>query len=121
MAATRTLWIAEALVSALAVALVYDAAATGETGAFLAIELPLFAVAFLLTAFVGGAGKVLAVGAGLGFAFATLLAFGASGFFSPVDLFVIGLIIAGALYPGWALGVGVGALTRGLNSGVSNR
>ena len=69
----------------------------------------------------GGAGKVLALGARLGIAFATLLGIGGSDFVSPGDVFASGMIIAGALYPGWALGVGLGALVRGLNAGRSNR
>jgi hypothetical protein len=122
MARTRTLWIFEALASAVALALVYRALASDGTGALVGIELALFATAFLLTAGLGGAGKVLALGAGLGFGFATLLSVGgASGFFSPGELFVIGLIVAGALYPGWALGVGVGALARGMGSRRSSR
>jgi hypothetical protein len=121
MARARTLWIVEALASALALVLVYRCPASGETGALLGVELALFATAFLLTAYRGGAGKVLALGVGLGLAFATLLAMGASDFFSPGELFVIGMIVAGALYPGWALGVGVGALARDLNAGRSNR
>jgi hypothetical protein len=122
MARTRTLWILEALASAVALALVYRALASDGTGALVGIELALFATALLLTAGLGGAGKVLALGAGLAFGFATLLSVGgASGFFSPGDLFVIGLIVAGALYPGWALGVGVGALARGMGSRRSSR
>ena len=106
----------------MALALVYRALASDGAGALAAIELALFATAFLLTAYLGGAGKVLALGAGLGFGFATLLSVGgASGFFSPGELFVIGLIVAGALYPGWALGVGVGALVRGMGSRRSSR
>jgi hypothetical protein len=122
MARTRTLWIFEALAAAVALALVHRALASAGTGALVAIELALFATAFLLTACLGGAGKVLALGAGLGFGFATLLSVaGVSGFFSPGELFVIGLIVAGALYLGWALGVGVGALARGVGARKSNR
>ena len=120
MERTRALWIGEALVSALAVTLVYRAA-SGETGALIRIELALFALAFLLTTCLGGAGRVLALGAGLGVAFATLAAISASGFLSPPDMFAIGLIIAGALYPAWALGVGLGALVRSVSAGRSNR
>ena len=100
--------------------LVYTGVA-GGTGAFLAIELALFGVAFFLTAVLGGARKILAVGVGLGLAFATLLAAVASGYFSPGEVFTIGVIVGGALYPGWALGVGVGVLARGMGARRSNR
>jgi len=121
MARTRALWIVEALASAVALALVYRGPASGETGTLVGVEVTLFGVAFLLTAHLGCAGKVLALGAGLGLAFATLLAMGASGFLSPGDLFIIGAIVAAALYPGWALGVGVGALARGMGARRSSR
>jgi hypothetical protein len=111
----------EVLAAAAAVALVYDGAFTGQTRTFAGIELALFAVALFLTACLGGAGKVLAIGGGLGLAFATLLAMGASDFFSPGDLFMIGVIVAAAFYPGCALGVGLGALVRSISAGRSNR
>jgi hypothetical protein len=81
----------------------------------------LFAVAVLLTACLSGAGMVLALGAGLGIAFATLLAIGASGFLSPGETFAIGLIVAGALYPMDARRSASVALARGMGARRFNR
>ena len=120
MNTVRTIWITESLLSLAALASVYSVTAD-QAGDFVVAELVLFAVAFLATLFSGAPGKVLAVGVGLGLALATLLAIAASSSgcgesdiicFGPGELFVIGLIAAGALYPGWALGTGLGKLAR---------
>ena len=128
MRIARTFWIVEALGSALVLVLVYSGPASGSTSAFGGIELALFAVAFLLVACLGGPGKVLALGAGLGVVLATLAAAGSPGCgesdficFTPGEVFALGLIVAGALYPGWALGAGIGALVRGTNVRRSSR
>jgi hypothetical protein len=120
MRTTRTIWISEALVSISLFALIFSQLSTDEAGAFLMTELPLFTVAFLVAMLAGRPGKILALGVGLGFAFAAVLAIGASDScsdsdilcFGPGAMFAIGLIFAGALYPGWALGTGLGTLAR---------
>jgi hypothetical protein len=127
MQIARSPWIVVTLGSTLALALV--GLAVGEARAFLLVELVLFTVAFLLARLLGGPGKVLALGAGLGLAFATLAALATSGncsesdliCFSPGETFAIGLIVSGGLYPGWALGAGAGALVRGTSDRRSNR
>jgi hypothetical protein len=99
----------------------------GEARAFLVAELALFGVSLLLTLFVGRPGKLLGVGVALGLALAMLLAIVVSNYCIDGDCgdggagFLLGLLLAGALYPGWALGVGVGTLVRGLSAGESNR
>jgi hypothetical protein len=123
----RWIWFFEVLGSALA--LVWIAAALDEAGGgFIWLEIGLFTVAFVLSTFVGGPGKILLLGIGIGFTLATVMAIGTSGScdddflcFSPGDVFALGLIFSGALYPGWALGAGVGALARGSSVRGSNR
>jgi hypothetical protein len=122
MTSTRSLWIAESLLSLAALAAVYSQLATWRAVTFVVAELGLFVIAFVATLLSDAPGKVLVAGVGLGLACATLLAIVApsSGcsesdiicFDDPGLLFVIGLIGAGALYPGWALGTGLGALAR---------
>jgi hypothetical protein len=121
MTRTRSIWIAESLLSLAALAAVYSQLATWRAGAFVVTELALFAVAFLAALLSGAPGKVLIAGVGLGLAFATLLAIVASSpgcsegdiiCFDAGGLFAIGVIAAGALYPGWALGTGLGTLAR---------
>ena len=127
MQIARSPWIVVTLVSVLALALI--GLATGEARAFLLVELVLFTAAFLLARLLGGPGKVLTLGAGLGLAFATVAALSTSGScsesdlicFSPGEVFAIALIVSGALYPGWALGVALGAFARRKSDKRSNR
>jgi hypothetical protein len=129
MKIARTFWLFEALISLSLLVLVYDQVASDEAGRFIGAEFALFAVAFMATLLFGRAGWVLTAGVALGFTFATVLLLGTSGAcdesdficFSPGDVFAIGLIISGALYPGWAFGAGVGMLTRAACAGESSR
>src|SRR5919201_1440609 len=129
MKSARTFWLYEALVSLSLLVLVYDRASSYDAGRFIGAEFALFAVAFMATLLSGRAGRVLTAGVALGFAFATVLSLGTSGAcgesdficFSPGDVFAIGLIVSAALYPGWALGAGVGMITRaGVCRGVQS-
>ena len=111
-------WIAESLCSVAALAWIFSLA-DEEAHSFFYAELALLAIAFLAALLSGRPGRVLLIGVGLGFAVATVLAMAASGCseddiicFGPGLTFVLGLILAGALYPGWALGTGLGALAR---------
>ena len=120
MYTARTIWIAETAVSFGLIALIANRLSAEEAQGFLVAELAAFAVSFLLAMLWGRPGKVLALGAGLGFAAATVLAIGGSSScsegdiicFSAGDLFALGLLIVGALYPGWAFGTGLGTLAR---------
>ena len=120
MRTARKIWISEALVSSALLALVYSRLSGAEARGFFLAELALFGVSFLLALLLGGPSKVFVLGIGLGFALATLLAIGASNSCSDSDIvchgpgamFTIGLVVAGALYPGWALGTGLGTLAR---------
>jgi hypothetical protein len=118
---TKSRWIAEVTVSAIAfVAGLVLATRNDFTGIFLLAEAVLFAMAFLLAALLGGPGKVLALGVALGFGFAIFSAAlfgedyceGSIICFSAGDIFLLVLLAALVLYPGWALGAGVGALRR---------
>lgn len=118
MYTARTVWIAETVVSFGLMALIGSRLSGDETGSFIAAEVVIFMVSFFL-ALLLGPGKVLAVGVGLAFALATLMAATAgscseSDFicFGPDVMFALGLIVSGALYPGWAFGTGVGTLAR---------
>jgi hypothetical protein len=130
MQTVRTTWLIVALASLGAIGLIFDKlGSTDVAGTFILAELGLFAVAFMGTLVSGRSGLVMTVGIGLGFLFATLAAVSTSGScsesdficFSPGEVFVFGLIAAGALYPGWVLGVGIGSLVRGMSAGGSNR
>jgi hypothetical protein len=129
MQIARTFWFTVALVSLGAIIMVFDNVPFGEGGKFILAEFGLFAIAFMATLVSGRGGWVLSIGVGLGFLFATLLSIGTSascgeGDFiclSPGEVFVFGLLGAGVLYPGWAFGVGVGNLVRGMSTGGSNR
>jgi len=131
MKIARTKWWMVALASIGAIVLIFDKVPFDEAGKFILAEFGLFAVTFMATLLSGRGGTVLATGVGLGFLFATVAALGTSASgscndgdiicFSPGDVFVICLIIACVLYPGWALGVGVGNLIRGMSAEGSNR
>jgi integral membrane sensor domain MASE1 len=118
MYTARTIWIVETLVSLGLMASIASQLSGNEAGSFIVAELVLFVIAFFVALRLGP-GKVLAIGIGLGFALATLIA-GASGgcidsdiiCIGPGGMFALGLILAGALYPGWALGTGLGTLAR---------
>jgi hypothetical protein len=120
MHTARSIWIAETLVSFALMTLIFSWLSGGEAEAFFYAELATFAVSFLSARFWAGPGKVLLAGAGLAFAFATLLAIATSGScnegdiicFNPGEMFILGLLVGGAVYPGWAFGTGVGALAR---------
>jgi integral membrane sensor domain MASE1 len=118
MHSARSIWIVETLISLALMAVIFSQLSSDEAGSFIAAELVVFMVSFFLALRVGP-GKVLVLGVGLAFALATLLAATAGGCsdsdilcFDPGAMFVIGLIVAGALYPGWALGTGLGTLAR---------
>jgi hypothetical protein len=119
MRTTHSFWIGEVLASLAALALVYNGV-PDEAHTYFVAELALLSVAFLATLLFRRPGKVLLVGIALGFALASLMALGGSAScgeddficLSPGELFAIGIIVAGALYPGWALGTGLGALAR---------
>jgi hypothetical protein len=118
MYTARTIWIVETLVSLGLMALIGSRLSGDEASSFIEAELVIFLVSFCL-ALPLGPGKVLTLGVGLAFALATLLAATAgscseSDFicFGPDAMFALGLIVAGALYPGWAFGAGLGALAR---------
>jgi integral membrane sensor domain MASE1 len=118
MHTARTIWIVETLVSLVLMAVIGSQFSGDDAGSFIVAELVVFMVSFFLALRLGP-GKVLALGVGLGFALATLLAATAGGCsdsdilcFDPGAMFIIGLIVAGALYPGWALGTGLGTLAR---------
>ena len=132
MRTTRIIWASEALVSLSLLALIYSRLSGGEAHTFLKAEVVLVLFTFLLALFVGGPGKILAAGAGLGVGLASAfaIAVSASGScseadlicFSPGDMFAIGMVLACALYPGWALGTGLGTLARMTSFAVrSNR
>ena len=117
MYTARTFWIGETLVSLGLMALI-GGRLSGDEPEFFVTELVIFMVSFCL-ALLLGPGKVLAIGVGLAFALATLLAAAAGSCsesdiicFDPEAMFVLGLLFAGALYPGWAFGTGIGALAR---------
>jgi hypothetical protein len=101
-------------------ALIFSRLSGGEAQAFFFAELAAFAVSFLSARFLGGPGKILLIGIGLAVGFATLLAIAVSGScsegniicFDPGEMFILGLLVGGVLYPGWALGAGLGALAR---------
>lgn len=120
MSAARSIWIVEAFVSFALMALIFSRLSGGEARAFFFAELAVFAVSFLSARLLGGPGKVLLAGIGLACGFATLLAIATSGScnasdivcFGPGAMFIFGLLVGGALYPGWALGTGLGALAR---------
>jgi hypothetical protein len=118
MYTARTIWIVETLVSLGLMALIGSRLSGDVASSFIEAELVIFLVSFCL-ALPLGPGKVLTLGVGLAFALATLLAATAgscseSDFicFGPDAMFALGLIVAGALYPGWAFGAGLGALAR---------
>jgi hypothetical protein len=119
MYTARSIWIAETLVSFVLVVLIGSQLSGEEVGSFIVAEFGVFMVSFVLALFFRPV-KVLALGVGIAITFATLLSLGGSAScseggiicFSAGDLFALGLIVAGALYPGWAFGTGVGTLTR---------
>jgi hypothetical protein len=119
MRTARTIWILEALVSLALIASICASLSADEAGGFFLAELVAFGASFLLTRLMGP-GKVLLLGIGLCLGFATLLAAGSSDScsdsdilcFGPGAMFAFGLILSGALYPGWAFGTGLGALAR---------
>jgi hypothetical protein len=125
----RSIWFAVALASLGAIYVAYDSIPLGDGGTFILVEFGLFAIAFMATLLSGRPGWVLMTGAGLGLLFACLVAIVASGScsegdiicFSPDEVFVLVLILAAALYPGWALGVGLGNVIRGPSAEGSNR
>jgi hypothetical protein len=129
MQIARSIWFAVALASLGAIYLVFENIGLDEGGQFILAEFALFAIAFMATLFSGRPGSVLLTGVGLGLLFATVLAVGSSGScgedamvcFSPGEVFGFVLIAAGALYPGWACGVGVGSIIRRMSAGGSNR
>jgi len=79
MHSTRSIWIAETLVSFALMVLIFSRLSGGEARAFFFAELAAFTVSFLSARFLGGPGKVLLIGIGLAFGFATLLAIAVSG------------------------------------------
>jgi hypothetical protein len=118
MYTARTIWIVEALVSLALMALIASRLSGDEAGSFIEAELVIFVVSFLLARFVGP-GKVLAIGLGLAFGLATVMAASAGSCsgddficFGPDVMFALGLMVSGVLYPGWAFGAGIGALAR---------
>ena len=124
----KSRWITEVTVSAIAFVAILVLAKLAEPGSglgltrvYLLAEAVLFALAFLPVALLGGPGRVLALGVALGVggavASAILLGEDCSDDFlclspTPGEAFVLGLLAALVLYPGWALGAGVGALRR---------
>src|ERR1043166_2034184 len=120
MHTARSTWIVETLVSFALMAVIYSQLSGDEAGSFIVAELVVFMVSFLLALLLGGPGRVLTLGFVIAFVFATLMAIAASGncsegdiiCFDPGAMFMIGLIVAGTLYPGWALGAGLGTLAR---------
>jgi hypothetical protein len=129
MQIVRSIWFAVALASLGAIYVAYDNFPLYDGGTFIFAEFGLFAIAFMATLLSGRPGSVLVTGAGLGFLFAAVAAMVASGScnegniicFSPGEVFVLVMIFVAALYPGWALGAGLGNLVRGLSAGESNR
>ena len=129
MQIVRSTWFAVALASLGAIYVAYDSVPLGDGGTFIVVEFGLFAIAFMATLLSGRPGRVLITGAGLGFLFACVVAIVASGScsegniicFSPGEVFLFVLILAAALFPGWALGVGLGNVIRGMSAGESNR
>jgi hypothetical protein len=129
MQIARSIWFAVALASLGAIYVAYDSVPLGDGGTFILVEFGLFAIAFMATLLSGRPGRVLVTGAGLGFLFACVAAIVASGTcsegyaicFSPGEVFGLVLVLAAALYPGWALGAGVGNLVRGTSAEGSNR
>jgi hypothetical protein len=111
---TFIFWVGESLLSLLAVAVI------SWTNSLIFAELLSLLLAFLLVVIFGGPGKVLALGVGLGLALAIVGALVAGSeapgmvdiFPSPGEAFASGLLGSGAVYPGWALGTGLGALAR---------
>jgi hypothetical protein len=128
MQIARTLWFTVGLASLAGIYLVFDYLPAEQGGKFILAEFGFFAIAFMATLLSGRPGRVHVTGLALGFLFATLISLGTSSScsegdlicLSPGEVFVVGLLIAGALYPGWALGVGVGNLVRGLSVGEYN-
>jgi hypothetical protein len=120
MRTAHSVWVVEVLASLGALAWVYSGVPDEAHTYYVSAELVLLSIAFLATVLLGGPGKVLLVAIALGFAAATLMAIGGSSncsqddfiCFGPGELFAVGVILAGALYPGWALGTGLGALAR---------
>src|SRR5919204_4113236 len=114
MQIARSVWFTEALISFFLVVLVYDQAAYDDPRRFIGAEFGLFAIAFIATVLYGRPGWVLTVGVALAFTFALVISVGASSTcgdsdficLSPGEVFALGLIVSGALYPGWALGAG---------------
>lgn len=126
---TRSFWIPVSAMALVAgVLLATRAEAARYVGYFLLAEAALFVLAFLLAALLGGAGKVLALGAGLGVGFASVAAIllgedcdeddiFAALCISAGDVFALGLVAALILYPAWALGARAGAQTTLRDSG----
>jgi hypothetical protein len=120
MSVNRSFWTVETVLS-LALLVGSFAAVSAYTGwgtPFAVAELALIAISFLLARLVGGPGKVLGVGVALDFGLAVALAIAASSFCIDTDCGDAGeawgysFVGAAALYPGWALGTGLGALLR---------
>jgi hypothetical protein len=124
---TRSIWIVESALSGVGVASILVLANRVETSpdesyinVALLCEAVLFTLAFVLARVLGGPGKVLIVGVALAFLFAIVIAIllgedcTDDSFLcvTPGDAFALGLLVALAFYPGWALGAGVGALAR---------
>jgi hypothetical protein len=120
MSVNRSFWTVETVLSLALLAGTFAAvsAFTGWRTPFAVAEIGLMAISFLLVRFVGGPGRVLGVGVALDFGFAVVLAIAASSFCIDTDCvdtgaaWAFGFVGAGALYPGWALGTGLGALLR---------
>jgi hypothetical protein len=116
----RSFWTVETVLSLALLAGSFAAvsAFTGWRTPFAVAEIALMAISFLLARFVGGPGKVLGVGIALDFGFTFAVAIALSSFCIDTDCgdagaaWAAGFVGAAALYPGWALGTGLGAVLR---------
>ena len=129
MRTAHSIWIVEVLAALAAFAWLYGELGPDLARDFLLTEIALFTIAFLSAVLLGGPGKVLLVGVGLGVLLPTLLAMATSGSgcsesdivcFDSGLVFAMGVIVAGALYPGWALGTGL-ARSPGSRSAAGSR